>query len=129
MQMTDLSGMNPTVQNTGAQQQMYQQNMNNMGSLANQALDTKGTQMAKFDPKSMANALRNNSSNIDSFKLPQLDQQTSGVAGMGDSMGTGLVYGGVNFGEMNPNSTGGFGLKPVSNMPVVGAYGQLMPNN
>jgi hypothetical protein len=59
MQMTDLTGgANPMVQNTSAQQQMYQQNMSNMGNLANQALDTKGTQIAKFDNKSMADALR-----------------------------------------------------------------------
>ena len=60
MQMTDLSGgANPTMQNTSAQQQMIQQNMSNMGNLANQALDTKGTQMVQFDPKAMAEALRN----------------------------------------------------------------------
>jgi len=29
-----------------------------MGNLANQAMDTKGTSMVQFDPKSMANALR-----------------------------------------------------------------------
>lgn len=59
MQMTDLTGgQNPMVQNTSAQQQMYQQNMSNMGNLANQALDTKGTQMAQFDNKAMADALR-----------------------------------------------------------------------
>jgi len=59
MQMTDLTGgANPMVQNTSAQQQMYQQNMSNMGNLANQALDTKGTQMVQFDNKAMADALR-----------------------------------------------------------------------
>lgn len=58
MQMMNLGGSDPMMQNTAAQQQMYQQNMSNMGSLANQALDTKGTQMASFDPKAMANALR-----------------------------------------------------------------------
>jgi hypothetical protein len=59
MQMTDLTGgQSPMVQNTSAQQQMYQQNMSNMGNLANQALDTKGTQMVQFDNKAMADALR-----------------------------------------------------------------------
>jgi hypothetical protein len=59
MQMTNLGGSeNPMMQNTAAQQAMIQQNMSNMGSLANQALDTKGTQMAQFDPKAMAEALR-----------------------------------------------------------------------
>ena len=58
MQMTDLSGLNPALQNTNAQQSMYQQNMSNLGGLANQAMDTKGTQMVKFDPKAMASALR-----------------------------------------------------------------------
>lgn len=58
MQMMNLGGTDPSIQNIGAQQQMYQQNMSNMGNLANQALDTKGTQIAQFDPKSMAKALR-----------------------------------------------------------------------
>jgi hypothetical protein len=58
MQMTDLGGGNTPMQNTSAQQTMYQQNMSNMGNLANQALDTKGTQMVQFDNKAMADALR-----------------------------------------------------------------------
>lgn len=59
MQMTDLGGGgNSPMQNTSAQQAMYQQNMSNMGNLANQALDTKGTQIAQFDNKAMADALR-----------------------------------------------------------------------
>ena len=58
MQMMNLGGTDPTMQNIGAQQQMYQAKMSNMGSLANQALDTKGTQIAQFDPKAMASALR-----------------------------------------------------------------------
>ena len=58
MQMTDLGGQNPMMQNTAAQQQMYQQNMSNMGMLANQANDTKGTSRVQFDPKAMAGALR-----------------------------------------------------------------------
>jgi hypothetical protein len=58
MQMADLSGTNTPMQNIGAQQAMVQQNMSNMGNLANQALDTKGTQMVQFDPKAMAEALR-----------------------------------------------------------------------
>jgi hypothetical protein len=59
MQMTDLGGTNPTMQNISPQQSMYQQNMSNMGNLANQAMDTKGTSMVQFDPKAMAEALRN----------------------------------------------------------------------
>jgi hypothetical protein len=58
MQMMNLGGTDPSMQNIGAQQQMYQANMSNMGNLATQALDTKGTQIAQFDPKAMANALR-----------------------------------------------------------------------
>jgi len=58
MQMTELGGTSPVMQNTAAQQAMYQQNMSSMNNLANQAFDTKGTQMAQFDPKAMAKALR-----------------------------------------------------------------------
>ena len=56
--MMDLSGQSPEAQSLAQQQAMYQQNMSNMGNLANQALDTKGTQMVQFDNKSMADALR-----------------------------------------------------------------------
>lgn len=58
MQMLDLGGQNPDMQNVSAQQAMYQQNMSNMGNLAKQAMDTKGTQIAQFDSKAMADALR-----------------------------------------------------------------------
>ncbi len=58
MQMADLGGTSMPMQNTSAQQTMQQQNMSNMGSLANQALDTKGTQITQFDNKAMADALR-----------------------------------------------------------------------
>ena len=58
MQMNNLGGTDTSMQNTAAQQGMYQQNMSNMGNLANQALDTKGTARVQFDPKSMADALR-----------------------------------------------------------------------
>ena len=58
MQMTNLGGQETPFQNVSAQQSMYQQNMANMGNLANQALDTKGTSQVAFDPKAMAEALR-----------------------------------------------------------------------
>jgi hypothetical protein len=58
MQMANLGGTDAPFQNVSAQQQMYQQNMSNMGNLANQALDTKGTSQVAFDPKAMAEALR-----------------------------------------------------------------------
>lgn len=58
MQMTNLGGEETPFQNVAAQQQMYQQNMSNMGNLANQALDTKGTAPMQFDTKAMAEALR-----------------------------------------------------------------------
>ena len=59
MQMANLGGQETPFQNVSAQQSMYQQNMANMGNLANQALDTKGTTPMQFDPKAMAEALRN----------------------------------------------------------------------
>lgn len=58
----------------------------------------------------LAQALRGNAPTSGSVEIPQNDPQMSGVAGMGDSTGTGVTYGGVNFGQMNPNA-GGFGLK------------------
>lgn len=58
IQMQDLGGENPMMQNIAQQQAMYQQNMSNLGNLGKQALDTKGTQVVQFDQKSMADALR-----------------------------------------------------------------------
>lgn len=58
IQMANLAGTDAPFQNTAAQQSMYQQNMSNMGNLAQQALDTKGTSQVAFDPKAMAEALR-----------------------------------------------------------------------
>jgi hypothetical protein len=77
MQMTDLTGgQNPMVQNIAAQQQMYQQNMSNLGSLANQAMDTKGTQMVQFDPKMMAEALRTKTAQQPQQAAPVIDNST-----------------------------------------------------
>lgn len=58
MQMINLGGSDPSMQNIGAQQQMYQQNMSNMGNLANQALVSNPTASMQFDNKAMAKALR-----------------------------------------------------------------------
>ncbi len=88
-QMMDVGGsQGPVMQNLGGQQSMQQQNMSNMGMLANQALDTKGTQQVKFDNKAMADALRQSSmpARVDmafnSQATPELQQQ---VDAMGSS--------------------------------------------
>jgi hypothetical protein len=55
LQMLELGGQNPGMQNIGAQQGLQQQNMSALGTLANQAL----TGQPKNPLQSMADALRN----------------------------------------------------------------------
>jgi hypothetical protein len=54
LQMMDLAGQNPGMQNIGAQQGLQQQNMGAMNTLAQQAL----TNQSANPMQSMANALR-----------------------------------------------------------------------
>lgn len=58
LQMANLGGQDTPFQNVSAQQSLYQQNMSNMGNLANQALASNPTAPMQFDNKAMAKALR-----------------------------------------------------------------------
>ena len=106
----------PMTMGQGQQEAMHNAMLQQQQQYNNQAAQTaaQGNPYSSvsrgMNPMLMAMALRGGAGQ-NSVELPKIDPQMSGVAGMGDSTGTGLTYGGVNFGEINPYSTGGFGLK------------------
>lgn len=106
----------PVVVGQGQQEAMHQAMLNQQEQYNNQAAQVaaSGNPYGSFskgiNPLMMAMALRGGMGN-NSVELPKIDPQMTGVAGMGDATGTGVTYGGTNFGQINPYSTGGFGLK------------------
>ena len=107
----------PMVMGQGQQDAMHQAMLQQQNQYNNQSAQIAGQPsglsraLAPMQQMMMAQALRQGGTGQNSVELPKLDPQMSGVAGMGDSTGTGVTYGGVNFGQINPDSTGGFGLK------------------
>lgn len=89
--MTDLSGIQPTMQNTAGQQRLMQQNTSGMGQLAGQALgQTGGTNPMQ----AMANALRAGG------------KQQAGTGQMYDEFGrvvTDPTYGNINASSVMKN--------------------------
>lgn len=106
----------PMVIGQGQQDAMHQAMMQQQNQYNNQSAQIAGQPngmsraLAPMQQMMMAQALRGGMGQ-NSVELPKIDPQMTGVAGMGDSTGTGVTYGGVNFGQINPDSTGGFGLK------------------
>ncbi len=101
----DPNNVNPMMQNTGGQQ-TFQNQMNTQGQqIANNP--GIGGGMGGSNPMALALALRGQSGNV---QLPAGNTpQMTGVAGMGNSMGTGLTQT-SNIG-FNPNGPGSFGIK------------------
>lgn len=58
--LTDLSGVNPVMQNLAGQKSMMQNNTSQLGSLAQAAYNTKG-EVKPYDPSAMAKLLRTSS--------------------------------------------------------------------
>lgn len=109
----------PMVIGQGQQDAMHQAMMQQQNQYNNQSAQIAGQPsslnraLAPMQQMMMAQALRGGAG-ANSVELPKVGPQVSGVAGMGDSMGTGVTYGGNNygnFGQINPDSTGGFGIK------------------
>jgi len=108
-------GLMPVFQNIAQQQANQNAALDQQNQLVTQA-GQKG-QQGGMNPMAMAAALRGKKPNYDQY-------QTSGdmtyFGANSNGMGAGQGYSGMNQ---------DLGLSPVSNMPVVGAYGQLLPNN
>jgi hypothetical protein len=107
----------PVTMGQGQQEAMHQAMLQQQQQYNNQSANIAGQpnglsrMTAPMQQMMLAQALRGYSPTSGSVELPKIDPQMSGVAGMGDSMGTGVTYGGTNFGQINPMSNGGFGLK------------------
>jgi len=115
-QTQDLGGLAPVFQNI-AQQQANQ----NMAMQQAQGLTQQAGQTAQggMNPMAMAKALRGETkANPYLASIPAMMKY-----------GASNVYGGFGQGQVPTQITGQDQYEPIQNMPVVGAYGQLLPNN
>jgi len=111
----------PQVMGQGSQEAMHQALLQQQSQYNNQAANTASQpngmgSMAGGAMRGLmlAQALRQGGTGQNSVEISRNDPKMYGVDGMGDAVGTGVTYGGVNFGNfggLNPNSTGGYGLK------------------
>ena len=107
----------PQIMGLGQQEAMHNAMLQQQQQYNNQSANIAGQpsnlsrMLAPMQQMMMAQALRQGGTGANSVELPKLDPQMSGVAGMGNSTGTGVTYGGINFGQLDPNATGGYGLK------------------
>lgn len=113
-QMQDVSGLTPVFQNISAQQALHNQLMQQQNQQNQDAVNigqSYGKSMGGLNPLAMASMLRGGAGN---FAIPDANiDQMSGVAGMGNSIGTGLTQNSFNSGVgFNPYAqSGGYGLK------------------
>ena len=113
-QMQDVSGLTPVFQNIGAQQALHNQLMQQQNQQNQDAVNigqSYGKSMGGLNPLAMASMLRGGAGNV---AIPDANMaQMSGVAGMGNSMGTGLTQDSFNSGVgFNPYAqSGNYGLK------------------
>ena len=114
-QTQDLGGLAPYYQNIAAQQAMQNAAMQQAQGLTQAAGQT--AQSGGMNPMAMAMMLRKGSN-------PYTNAQ--------DAMskyGASNVYGYGGQGQVPTQITGQDQYEPIKNMPVVGAYGQLIPSN
>ena len=117
-QTQDLGGLNPVYQNIGQQQMMQNAAMQQAQGLTQQAGQI-GQQSGGMNPMAMAKALRGETkANPYLASIPAMMKY-----------GAENVYGGFGQGQVPTQITGQDQYEPIQNMPVVGAYGQLLPNN
>ena len=113
-QMQDVSGLSPVFQNISAQQALHNQLIQQQQQQSQDAVNigqSYGKGMSGLNPLAMASMLRGGAGNV---AIPDASMaQMSGVAGMGNSMGTGLTQDSFNSGVgFNPYAqSGGYGLK------------------
>lgn len=112
-QMQDVSGLSPVFQNISAQQALHNQLIQQQQQQSQDAVNigaSYGKGMSGLNPLAMASLLRGGAGNV---AIPDANTaQMTGVAGMGNSMGTGLTQDSFNSGiGFNPYAqSGGYGL-------------------
>jgi hypothetical protein len=121
----DQAGLNPVFQNIASQQANQNAALQQQNQLVNQAGQTQ--QQGGMNPMAMAKALRGQpQTGADAAKMNEF-----GAYMPMNQMSTANQYGTNPYSQqslMLASQDLGMG-KPVNNMPVVGAYGQLLPNN
>jgi hypothetical protein len=124
MQSQDLGGLNAVYQNMAAQQQ-FQNQAAMQGQQMTQQAGQIGKQGGGMNPMAMAAALRKDKKPTDPYAAnngdPYANAQTASKL-----YGAENVYGYGGQGQI-PSGMGTDVYSPVSNMPAVGAYGQLIP--
>ena len=134
MQSQDLGGLNAVYQNMAAQQQNENQ-VAQQGQLLTQQAGQVGQQNGSMNGAAMAAALRKNKPTDPNAQNAQDAQMNSwGAYNPMAQYNTSQNYGTDPYSQqslMLASQDMGMGgaTNPVSNMPVVGAYGQLIPNN
>ena len=116
-QTQDLGGLAPYYQNIANQQAMQNAAMQQAQGLTQQAGQT--AQGGGMNPLAMAIMLR---------KGQKSDPYANAQSAM-NKYGAENVYGYGGQGQVPTQITGQDQYQPIQNMPVVGAYGQLLPNN
>ena len=114
-QPQDLGGLAPVFQNIAQQQAMQQAAMQQGQGLTQQAGQTT---QGGMNPMAMAMMLRKGQS--DPYANAQEAMKKYGAEN---------VYGFGGQGQVPTQITGQDQYEPIKNMPSVGAYGQLIPNN
>lgn len=115
-QTQDLGGLAPYYQNIASQQAMQNAAMQQAQGLTQQAGQTA---QGGMNPMAMAMMLRKGQKS-DPYANAQTAMQQYGASN---------VYGYGGQGQVPTQITGQDQYQPIQNMPVVGAYGQLLPNN
>jgi len=117
----DIYGQAPVMDTSG--RAMAQNALNQQGSqLASQALGTSKNPMSGIDPIKLGMALRNMGD--------KYGGTTQGGYGQQDTyMKSASMLPLTQQQQMLMGQGGADMMSPVQNMPVAGAYGQLMPNN
>ena len=113
-QTQDLGGLAPYYQNIANQQAMQNAAMQQAQGLTQ---DAGRTVQGGMNPLAMAMMLRKGS-----------DPYTNAQTAM-NKYGAENVYGYGGQGQVPTQITGQDQYEPIKNMPSVGAYGQLLPNN
>jgi hypothetical protein len=131
-QTQDLGGLSPYYQNIANQQAMQQQAMQQAQGLTQ---DAGRTVQGGMNPMAMAMMLRKGKP-TDQAGVNASDVQMGGTSSYNpfSQFDVSNTYGTDPYSQQSrmlaaQESGMGFNLSPVKNMPVVGAYGQLLPNN
>jgi hypothetical protein len=116
-----MGGLNPVFQNIGAQQARLNQAISEGQGLSQQSSQIAGQ-----------GGIGGGLNNLAMAALLRKGQSSNPYANAQDAMkkyGAENVYGFGGQGQVPTQITGQDNYEPIKNMPVVGAYGQLLPNN